>query len=327
MDSRTIPEFKSVFKEELTDLIIYKRNCGLKYGRTNIDMCKKLDTFFEDIQLKEKKIDYRIYDEWMKTIKTFSSSTRLRYHSAISSFCDYLRINSYDDVIQPEHPNITYRSKFIPYIFNRTEIERIFNILSEDIQKNPTDKNKKYFYTLFCLFYGAGLRHMEGLKLKKEDYNYETKVITINDSKNGVSRLIPLTESIAYHLEQILSISGIDYIFYPELSRETAKARDYYYFHKVLKQAMIPVRFDGKRQRIHDLRHTFCVNALKQMEDKGFDLYVSLSVLSTYLGHKHLYETEYYLRLIKSEGEKVGEEAQQYMNSLYEKNKEFYGDE
>lgn len=327
MDSNKIPEFKSVFQDELRDMIIYKRNSGLKYGRTNVDMCRKLDEFFIDIQLNEKIIDYEIYDQWMKTIKTFTTSTRLRYHSAISSFCEYLRINSYENIIQPETLNITYKSKFIPYIFNENEIERIFKLLSKDVSNNKDDVSRKYFYTLFCLFYGAGLRHMEALKLKKEDYNYEAKTITISESKNNVSRQIPLTDSIAYHIEFFLDYVTDGYIFYPELTREQAKARDYYYFHSVLKRAMIPVRYDGKRQRIHDLRHTFCINALKQMEDKGFDLYVSLAILSTYMGHKHINETEYYLRMVKSEGEKVIDEAQHYMSILYENNEGYYNGE
>lgn len=324
MDSNKIPEFRSIFKEELRDLIIYKRNCGLKYSRTNIDMCRKLDEYFTNIQLDEKIIDYEIYDQWMKTIRTFTTSTRLRYHSAIASFCDYLRLNSYENIIQPEIPNIAYKSKFIPYIFNKTEIDRIFKILSKDIANNKDDISRKYFYTLFCLFYGAGLRHMEGLKLKKEDYNYDTKTITVNESKNNVSRLIPLSDSIAYHLEILLDDINDGYIFYPKLTRSKAKARDYHYFHSVLKKAKIPVRYDGKRQRIHDLRHTFCINALKQMEDRGFDLYASLSTLSIYLGHKHIYETEYYLRMVKSEGDKISDNAQKYINLLYENSGDYY---
>lgn len=34
------------------------------------------------------------------------------------------------------------------------------------------------------------------------------------------------------------------------------------------------------------------------MQLKGFDLYVSLPLLSVYLGHKHITETEYYLRML-----------------------------
>ena len=68
-------------------------------------------------------------------------------------------------------------------------------------------------------------------------------------------------------------------------------------FHQLLLDAKIPPRKDGGRQRLHDIRHTFCIRALEQMQKKGFDLYTSLPLLSRYLGHKHITETEYYLRL------------------------------
>ncbi len=41
------------------------------------------------------------------------------------------------------------------------------------------------------------------------------------------------------------------------------------------------------------------MRALEQMQEKGFDLYTSLPLLSRYLGHKHITETEYYLRLME----------------------------
>lgn len=70
-------------------------------------------------------------------------------------------------------------------------------------------------------------------------------------------------------------------------------------FHQLLEDARIPPRADGGRQRLHDVRHTFCVRALEQMQEKGFDLYTSLPLLSVYLGHKHITETEYYLRMVE----------------------------
>ena len=51
-------------------------------------------------------------------------------------------------------------------------------------------------------------------------------------------------------------------------------------------EAGIQPRSDAGRQRLHELRYTFCVRALEQMQEKGFDLYTSLPMLSRYLGHK-----------------------------------------
>ena len=54
-----------------------------------------------------------------------------------------------------------------------------------------------------------------------------------------------------------------------------------------------------KELRIHDLRHTYAVHALEFSISKGMDPYCSLPALSTYMGHKGIESTEYYLRLTK----------------------------
>ena len=45
------------------------------------------------------------------------------------------------------------------------------------------------------------------------------------------------------------------------------------------------------------MRHTFAVHSLAKMADEGLDLYYSLPVLSTYLGHQSLEATDSYVRL------------------------------
>jgi len=301
-----IPDFKSIFNNELTDFIKFKRSCGYVYGRANTSMSKLMDNFFISQKMSYKMVNQDMYDSWMNTMVTFTDSTRARYHSAMSSFCEYLRMLGYEEVIQPESLRLKYKSDFIPYVFNTIELERMFNQMAKNIQLNKDDINSKDFYVLFCLYYGCGLRLSEGLNLRKENYDYESNTLHIIESKNNVSRLIPLSISISTQLEVLLSLKGIDeHIFFSAVKRSTAKQMVYDYYHNLLKVSKIPIRYDGKRQRIHDLRHTFAINALKQMEDKGFDLYTSLPILSVYLGHKTITETEYYLRLVEKEENNV----------------------
>lgn len=56
------------------------------------------------------------------------------------------------------------------------------------------------------------------------------------------------------------------------------------------------------------------------MEEKGFDLYASLPLLSTYLGHKGIVETEYYLKLVQEDANESIEKANSYLSNLYTKN-------
>ena len=51
--------------------------------------------------------------------------------------------------------------------------------------------------------------------------------------------------------------------------------------------------------RLHDLRHTFAVNCLTEWYRAGADVQKFLPYLSTYLGHKNLSGTRFYLSMTR----------------------------
>jgi integrase/recombinase XerD len=54
----------------------------------------------------------------------------------------------------------------------------------------------------------------------------------------------------------------------------------------------------GKLPRVHDLRHTFAVHALLRWYRDGVNVQAKLPILSTYMGHASVLNTQYYLRFI-----------------------------
>ena len=66
-------------------------------------------------------------------------------------------------------------------------------------------------------------------------------------------------------------------------------------FRKYLEKAGIS--HTGKGPRVHDFRHTFCVNVIKKwiLEDKP--LYNNMEYLRVMLGHETYNETAYYIKL------------------------------
>ena len=318
-DNNWIPEFNSIFKNELKDMIIFKRSNGYKYGQPICYRLQEMDKFFNKINLNRKYINQEIIDLWLKECTASSKVTQSKYFSAISNFCEYLRIASYENVIQPEAHNLRYHSDFIPYIFNNDEIQRIFKITKK---KSYINQNFKTFYVMLSLYYCCGLRFSELHDLQLKDYNDNEQKIIINKSKNQITREIPLSSSSFNLLSKYIKNNNYsnseDYIFININNTRISADMIRKYYQQILKEAVIPVRYDGKRQRIHDLRHTFAVNSLKQMQEKGFDLYTSTSVLSVYLGHKSIVETEYYLRLVQDEAQKCQEQVKQYTKELYE---------
>lgn len=63
------------------------------------------------------------------------------------------------------------------------------------------------------------------------------------------------------------------------------------------------------------------------MQLKGFDLYVSLPLLSVYLGHKHITETEYYLRMQDEHFDGILEKSAAYAPNLFPVREEGDGEE
>jgi hypothetical protein len=53
------------------------------------------------------------------------------------------------------------------------------------------------------------------------------------------------------------------------------------------------------------------------MVEKGFDIYTSLSLLTTYLGHKNVTDTEYYLRFVNENFSVVTKLSEKYITKIF----------
>jgi integrase len=154
---------------------------------------------------------------------------------------------------------------------------------------------------LIRTLYGTGIRISEALTLINRDVNLQDNYFVLRDTKNGTDRMIPFSTSLSEVLKEYVSYRNKLPI---NISQETSffvtlrgaiGNRDAIYrrFCKVLMLANIP----KDRVRLHDLRHTFAVHSLATMAEAGIDLYCSIPVLSTYLGHQSLKATNGYVRL------------------------------
>lgn len=319
--------FESIFKEELYNYILSKKVQGNKFDKTKCLRIKKMDTFFKDFNLQKKQLNSNIIEEWLKLSPTIKVKTQ--YFSDIYGFCKYLNILGYKSIIIPNYfdYNISYSRDFIPYIFSNDEINSIFKIAKNNILKFSDKLNYKTFYILICLYYTCGLRCSEALNIKYKDYDFKTKELTVL-GKNDVMRLIPLNESVSNIFESYINnndyLNSDSFIFLNNKHEHYSRNTLYYMFKKILKQTNIPKTYQGKSQRIHDFRHTFAVNTLEQMQEKGFDLYASLNVLSTYLGHKNIIETEYYLRLLPQNDKEIFDKTNTYSKIIYKEKMVFY---
>ena len=86
-----------------------------------------------------------------------------------------------------------------------------------------------------------------------------------------------------------------EYFFMQLPGRPMPLVNVYKNFRRYLEKAGIP--HTGKGPRIHDFRHTFCVNLLRRWIEEGKDLMSYMPYMKTILGHESFDETAYYLKL------------------------------
>jgi hypothetical protein len=134
--------------------------------------------------------------------------------------------------------------------------------------------------------------------------NFHDKYLVLRDTKNNKDRMVPISDSLAIACKEYLMYRNL----FPSIRKENRffikpdgssmnVYNVYKWFRRIIFTANISHGGRGHGPRLHDLRHTFSVHSLAFMSESEMDLYYSLPLLSTYLGHQSLEATDKYVRL------------------------------
>ena len=320
-----LPQFTGPFQELIPEYISYKRAQGYKIGSPIVYRLREMDLFFKDRGIMDIQITREMYEKWTSHKPSEKEQNIQKRRSVIRGFAQYLVSCGYPDVYTGQDDNRIFKKDFIPYVFTDEEICRIFRVLQGDCEKSPGYENDA-FRMAMLLYYCCGFRKSEVLDLLIQDVDFQTGKICILNGKNDVSRIVVASDTLllelrGYRDKYLSSEKQEDYFLHGMKGKRYGESTLYSRFHQLLLDAKIPPRKDGGWQRLHDIRHTFCIRALEQMQEKGFDLYTSLPLLSRYLGHKHITETEYYLRLLEEHFGRILEQSNSCHPGIFPKEK------
>lgn len=320
-DRNWMPEYTGPFRNLIPDYVAYKRSQGYAVGEAMLYRLREMDLHFKSMGITEANITREMYESYTSIKDGEKKANTAQKVSVIRGFAKYLCSIGMESVYTGGDDTRIFKSEFIPYIFSKDEIASIFSVL---VKKGNTDTQRRRdtFRMMMTLYYCCGMRKSEVQELKIRDVDFEAGILTVLHGKNDVSRMIPVSDSVktelyAYRIQYLLGEPQESPLFCYEKGKRVGDGTLYADFRQLLTDAGIRPRADGRRQRLHDLRHTFCVRTLEQMEKKGMDLYTSLPLLSAYLGHKHITETEYYLRMMEDHFDGILKRAQDYTKGLF----------
>lgn len=252
-------------------------------------------------------LDRDQFDCWCRAQQGLHPNTQRTRQLVIRHLCLYRQrtepscfVPSLDRLCRPK----PYAAPFI------VESEQIARMLQLTDRLTPTQNSPLMPAVLrlaIVLLYTAGLRRGELLRLTLDDIEARSGVLRIRQSKFHKSRLVPLSSGarneLRIYLRQRLTCgldaspsapllchckSGLHGYTGTGLSRgidalfESAGVR----------------HADGRRPRIHDLRHSFAVQALIRWYQEGADVQAHLPKLALYMGHVSIVSTAYYLRWV-----------------------------
>ena len=308
-------EFKSIFKQELNNFILYKRSFGYDY-KIEISRLKYIDNILCDLKLRSKKITKNTFIELTKR-NNMKEANYARQYGVIKDFCKFLISNNFKDIYY-EDKKFHIVNNYKPVIFSNDEIHLLFETMDNQkkLQRNIKFYNLYYTYSIFFrLLYSCGLRTSEAIKIKLEDINFNENTIQIINSKKHKSRIVVFSNSLKVcfedYIKELKIKSGL--LFKNSKNKELCKNQLREYYRKIIEISGL-----NKKSKIHNLRHIFCNNAFNQMIKKGYDENVVIVYLYKYMGHKAITETEYYLHFTDYNKQKIISKNDSLSKKLYE---------
>ena len=158
------PHFTSVLAPYMLDVVEQKRALGNKYN-AGVEALSAFDDFCNEQQLRIPAISKELLQKWEKKRPHENETTQCFRISYVRILCKYLHSNGYDAPCA-FHPAPHVNKCFVPYIFTKDEIERLFSAVDCTKESSESPLRHLVMPVLFRLLYTCGLRVSEALHLK-----------------------------------------------------------------------------------------------------------------------------------------------------------------
>ena len=226
--------------------------------------------------------------------------TRVR---TVGDFLGHLEVLGRVPVLELEPVDLPRerRADYRPYIFTVDELRLVF---ARSELPGPWEDRA----VVYAVLYACGLRVGEAARFRVRDFADEEGTLFVENSKANKDRLLPvhprIRDRIRRYLQERRSGAAPDApLFVDPKARAYTSAELSAAFHLDLLAWGLyePTRVVGDRRfgspRAYSLRHSFAIHRLLRWYREGADVQAKLPLLSTYMGHRSLRETQVYLKI------------------------------
>jgi len=292
------PIYQGPFRKEMQDFISLKRAVGYKY-LTEAGILKRFDIYLAQNYPSVTELTKEAITGWCAKTLHETAANQCSRASIIRQFAKYLDALGRKAWILPVN-YYPQGQKYVPHIYTPDELRKFFAETDKCCYCYEHPYRHLIMPVFFRLLLSCGLRCSEARLLKVQDVDLGEGILSIIDSKNHNSRLVPMPDSMNIRMrtyaEQVHPFPNPDRYFFPAFEEKPMTIGNVYKnFRRFLWRAGISHTGDGPR--VHDFRHAYCIYRLKAWAEQDRDLMVLIPMMRTYLGHQTFNELAYYLRL------------------------------
>ncbi len=320
-------QFRSGLGPSMQRYIATKQALGRKFAK-EARVLLHWDAFLYQGQCRSRTVGRDSFNVWTKSLGRLNPNEQrermrivrnfLLFHGRYSAIDFIPELHSFPHRIPPRPPRLVSASEMAHVLATAARL----NTRSDNPLRAQTVRMA--LLLLFC----CGLRRGELLRLRLAHFDPEQNLLRIEATKFHKSRLVPLSKSVARELHDYLEMRHLrkvplekeSFLFWTARRTESAT-----YTGAVLSDAWRQLCLTlgvlderGRPPRIHDLRHSFIVEALQRWYAQGKQVSNKLIYLSSYVGHVSPASTHYYLQFTPQLRDATSQRFHQRVTPLFE---------
>ena len=302
--------FESFLAPQLNEYLLYRKSIGYNIRSTRSHL------LIFDQYLRRTNADFDSLKPFffleMRVNIDMEPRSLNRMISTVRVFFQFLVRREYVDQNPLRDIPFLKENSIIPFVFSCEQTDQLLEALCKGLRKKePFFLTDLAQYLVVLLMARCGMRISEPLKLMRQHYSREDATLYIERTKFKKHRLIPIPKSVTTEIENYLAVRDSMcpndqnlYLLLGKNHNPIRADRIRFFFHKAVKEIGLdqPRRIIGhvnfSQPTPHSLRHSFAVNTLMKIKERGQCPQHALPVLAAYMGHAAYKYTSVYLRVM-----------------------------
>jgi integrase/recombinase XerD len=270
-------------------------------------------------------LDQAGFDGWCNSFGHLAATTRRSRQLILRKFCLF-RQRTEPDCFVPDPLHFVRRSPHRgPVIVGPEQVVRLLDVADRLTPTVNSPLLPAVARIAVIILYTSGLRRGELARLTLNDVEPNSGLLRIQASKFHKSRLVPLSSDAADALRAYLRLRvAAPFDCNPSAVLLCCGARGHRGYSgggmgDVVRRLFVAANVhdaEGRRPRVHDMRHSFAVEALLRWYREGADVQSNLPRLAMYMGHVSIVSTAHYLHFVPATREVASRRFEAAFGSL-----------